>query len=221
MFAHLLKILIVMELFFLQNVYADIKIIDGDTIIFNEKKIRLLGIDAPETNQYCFDKKKIKYSCGLNSTKALIQFIKKNRNKSIKCIHHEIDKYGRFISECWTGEISINSWLVKNGFALAYLQYSDKFFYDEKKAKEKRLGVWQGRFIYPWDWRRGERFKNNNNLDKKECYIKGNISSKGQKIYHIPGNLNYEKTKINENKGERWFCSEEEAKMNGWRKSKK
>ena len=56
---------------------------------------------------------------------------------------------------------------------------------------------------------------------KKKCYIKGNISSKGQKIYHIPGNLNYEKTKINENKGERWFCSEEEAKMNGWRKSKK
>ena len=166
-------------------------------------------------------KKKIKYSCGLNSTKALIQFIKKNRNKSIKCIHHGIDKYGRFISECWTGEISINSWLVKNGFALAYLQYSDKFFHDEKIAKEKRLGVWQGRFIYPWDWRRGERFKNNNNLDKKECYIKGNISSKGQKIYHLPGNLSYEETKINENKGERWFCSEQEAKMNGWRKSKK
>ncbi|MEE2621304.1 MAG: hypothetical protein VYA93_00975 [Pseudomonadota bacterium] len=45
--------------FFLQKVYADIKIIDGDTIIFNEKKIRLLGIDAPETNQYCFDKKKL------------------------------------------------------------------------------------------------------------------------------------------------------------------
>ena len=77
MFAHFLKILILMGFFLLQNVYADIKIIDGDTIIFNEKKIRLLGIDAPETNQYCFDKKKIKYNCGLNSTKALIQFIKK------------------------------------------------------------------------------------------------------------------------------------------------
>ena len=58
MFAHSLKILILMGVFLLQNVYADIKIIDGDTIIFNEKKIRLLGIDAPETNQYCFDEKK-------------------------------------------------------------------------------------------------------------------------------------------------------------------
>ena len=41
-----------------QNLFAEIKIIDGDTIIINEKKVRLFGIDAPETNQYCFDKKK-------------------------------------------------------------------------------------------------------------------------------------------------------------------
>ena len=170
------------------------RIVDGDTIIFKNKKIRLFGIDAPETNQYCFDKKKIKYSCGLNSTKELIKFIKLNSNKSIKCIDHDIDQYGRYISECWIGKISINSWLVKNGYALAYLKYSNKFFLDEKKAKENGLGVWQGRFIYPWEWRRGKRFKNNNNLDKKECCIKGNISSKGQKIYHLPGNLSYEET---------------------------
>jgi len=198
-----------------------LRIVDGDTIIFKNKKIRLFGIDAPETNQYCFDKKKIKYSCGLNSTKELIKFIKLNSNKSIKCTDHDIDQYGRYISECWVGKISINSWLVENGYALAYLKYSNKFFLDEKKAKEKGLGVWQGRFIYPWEWRRGKRFKSNNNLDIRKCYIKGNISSKGQKIYHLPGNLNYEETKINENKGERWFCSEQEAKMNGWRKSKK
>ena len=58
MLTYFLQIFIFIWLFCLQNVYADIKIIDGDTIIFNEKKIRLLGIDAPETNQYCFDKKK-------------------------------------------------------------------------------------------------------------------------------------------------------------------
>ena len=137
MLVYFFKLIILIWLFFLQNVYAGIKIIDGDTIIFNEKKIRLFGIDAPETNQYCFDKKKIEYSCGLNSTKALVQFIKKNRYKSIKCSHYEIDKYGRFIGECWIGEISINSWLVKNGLALAYLRYSDKFFLTKKKLKKK------------------------------------------------------------------------------------
>jgi len=53
------------------------------------------------------------------------------------------------------------------------------------------------------------------------CAIKGNISSSsGEKIYHVPGQRYYEQTKIEPDKGERWFCTEEEAIANGWRKSK-
>ena len=52
------------------------------------------------------------------------------------------------------------------------------------------------------------------------CDIKGNISSSGEKIYHIPGGQYYEKTIIDESKSERWFCSESEAQRAGWRKSK-
>ncbi len=48
------------------------------------------------------------------------------------------------------------------------------------------------------------------------CLIKGNISSKGR-IYHLPGSESYEKTQINESKGERWFCTEAEAQAAGWR----
>jgi micrococcal nuclease len=53
------------------------------------------------------------------------------------------------------------------------------------------------------------------------CVIKGNISSSsGEKIYHVPGQRYYEQTKIDPDKGERWFCTEDEAIANGWRKSK-
>jgi|GEM_PF-2512108 len=53
-----------------------------------------------------------------------------------------------------------------------------------------------------------------------QCLIKGNISSsKKEKIYHLPGQQYYEKTIIDESKGERWFCTEEEAIEAGWRKS--
>jgi len=52
-----------------------------------------------------------------------------------------------------------------------------------------------------------------------DCRIKGNISSNG-KIYHRPGSPAYEKTRIDESKGERWFCSEEEARAAGWRPPK-
>lgn len=57
--------------------------------------------------------------------------------------------------------------------------------------------------------------------DKSNCKIKGNISyGSGSKIYHMPGQEYYDSTTINEDYGERWFCSEEEARAAGWRKSK-
>jgi hypothetical protein len=52
------------------------------------------------------------------------------------------------------------------------------------------------------------------------CVIKGNISSSGDRIYHVPGQRYYDKTLINWLKGERWFCSEQEAVAAGWRKAK-
>lgn len=53
------------------------------------------------------------------------------------------------------------------------------------------------------------------------CSIKGNISTNtGERIYHVPGQRYYDETRINEGKGERWFCSEDEARAAGWRRSK-
>jgi hypothetical protein len=52
------------------------------------------------------------------------------------------------------------------------------------------------------------------------CNIKGNISfTNGEKIYHLPGQKFYEQTTIDPAFGERWFCTEEEARSNGWRRS--
>ena len=65
--------------------------------------------------------------------------------------------------------------------------------------------------------------KNSNSCsnNNENCVIKGNISSNGDKIYHVPGGSFYEKTQINKDTGERYFCSEEEAISAGWRKSKR
>jgi hypothetical protein len=52
------------------------------------------------------------------------------------------------------------------------------------------------------------------------CVIKGNISSSGERIYHVPGQRYYDKTLINGLQGERWFCTEQEAIAAGWRKAK-
>ncbi|WP_300408792.1 cell wall-binding repeat-containing protein [Lagierella sp.] len=57
--------------------------------------------------------------------------------------------------------------------------------------------------------------KNGNGL------IKGNISTKGEKIYHVPGQNAYDRTRINPSKGERWFKTEREAQKAGWRRAEK
>ncbi|MBJ3783841.1 sunset domain-containing protein [Devosia sediminis] len=52
------------------------------------------------------------------------------------------------------------------------------------------------------------------------CVIKGNVNTKGERIYHVPGQKYYEETRIQASHGERWFCTEEEARAAGWRKSR-
>lgn len=52
------------------------------------------------------------------------------------------------------------------------------------------------------------------------CSIKGNVSTQGERIYHVPGQKYYEETRISASHGERWFCSEEEARAAGWRRSR-
>lgn len=57
--------------------------------------------------------------------------------------------------------------------------------------------------------------------DPKGCAIKGNISRAGEHIYHVPGGRNYDRTKIDPDQGERWFCSEQEAQAAGWRPARR
>ena len=136
------------------------RVTDGDTIKINNQKIRLFGIDAPETKQFCkevylsfliFNFKR-DYKCGEKSTNALK---KKIQGKNIRClVQDNKDRYRRNIGICYLKKQDINSWLVKNGYAIAYRRYSKKYINDEQYAKDSKLGIWQGTFMKPEKWRR-------------------------------------------------------------------
>ena len=135
------------------------KVIDGDTIKINKKKIRLMGIDAPEKRQTCervwlsviFISFRKNYPCGEISTKKLEILI---NDKNIKCVYTGKDKYKRFIAECFKDKTNINAWMVRNGHAVAYKKYSKKFVADENLAKKEKSGLWSGTFEMPWDFRK-------------------------------------------------------------------
>lgn len=197
--------------------YAEISgqasVIDGDTIEIHGQRIRFFGIDAPESSQLCELSGK-EYRCGQKSAFALDEFISK---KTVRCEEKDKDKYGRIVGECFTGATSLNAWMVSHGWALAYRQYSQAFVTAEEAAKTEKTGIWAGTFQNPWDFRHAPTAKET--AAHGECLIKGNISSKGERIYHVQGTSWYGKTKIDTSRGERWFCSEDQARAAGWKKA--
>tara|TARA_Y100001958_G_C20896462_1_gene320462 strand:+ start:26 stop:529 length:504 start_codon:yes stop_codon:yes gene_type:complete len=163
------KILTSIFLFFFINqqlnaieIYGAAKVIDGDSVHINSKKIRLEGIDAPEIKQKCkksflkisaivgFEFKK-SYSCGVISKSKLFEKIS---GAKIKCISLSRDKYKRYLSTCYKNKINLNKWMVRNGYAVAYKRYSKDYLRDENYAKENKLGIWEGTFIRPEKWRK-------------------------------------------------------------------
>ena len=200
---------------------AEVRVIDADTIEVNGKKVRLNGIDAPESGQNCEDAQNKSYKCGIKATDALKELLSSRDNMSLNWEFSGKDVYGRFIGECRLGTLNINAWLVQKGWALAYRKYSSKYVQSENEAKINKAGIWSGKFIEPWNWRRGDRLRVENVEANNGCIIKGNISSNGEKTYHVKTGQYYKRTKITLSKGERWFCNEDEARQNGWRKSKR
>lgn len=87
---------------------------------------------------------------------------------------------------------------------------------DEGAAKAVGRGIWRGTFVPPWDWHRGERLQHAAERPAAECRIKGNVSRKGDRIYHVPGGMSYDATRIDVSRGERRFCSEAEARAHPW-----
>ena len=188
-----------------------IGITDGDTVTLltsgkQQVRIRLAEIDAPESSQ----------PYGNKSTQKLSELV---FGKDVRVVVQTIDRYGRTVGRPYAGDLDVCEEMVRAGAAWVYRQYViDKSLFDiEIEAREAKRGIWglsEAQNMPPWEWRR----TGGQEGAPEGCNIKGNINSKGDKIYHVPGGMSsYGATKIDESKGERWFCSEEEAQAAGWR----
>ena len=168
-----------------ESISGTAKITDGDTIEILGVPIRLEGIDAPETGQTCTRPNGGEYNCGKDS----LDYLRRLVVKGVHCEGVEYDKYRRLLATCHSNNKNVNREMVLNGWAVSFLQYSDAYSKDEEIAKTHRRGIWDGKFMRPHKFRarswRGAN-KNREIMDNGKCVIKGNISSKGKKIYHAP-----------------------------------
>jgi endonuclease YncB( thermonuclease family) len=202
-------------------------VIDGDTIEIHGQRIRLHGIDAPEASQPC-DLDGKPWRCGRASANALAEYIGR---RTVTCEPRDRDRYGRVVAACSVGGFSLSAWMVREGWAVAYQRYSQDFVADEVAARAARRGIWRSTFMVPWEWRAQRRASSaavggpvssrspSSAPHRSGCDIKGNINSKGERIYQLPGGRSYANTLIDTMRGERLFCSEAEAQAAGWRRA--
>ena len=144
----------------LADITGTATVIDGDTIEVAGERIRLHGIDAPETGQTCRAGGKV-WRCGREAAFMLADRIGRSpvwhTDVNFVCEERDQDRYGRIVAVCFAGDEDINRWMVRNGWALAYRRYSTDYVDEESAASGAKAGIWAGEFVLPWEWRQGNR----------------------------------------------------------------
>lgn len=196
-------------------------VVDGDTLEVAGRRIRLWGVDAPESRQICTQAGE-PWRCGQQAANALDAWL---GARPVACMEIDKDQYGRSVSRCTVGGEDIGRWLVINGWAVEYTDYSDgRYAAAQRQAERTHAGIHNSVFTEPAQWRREQRTRSAPSPQtapqeppRSGCMIKGNISRKAERIYHLPGWPSYAATRIDTARGEQWFCSEAEAAAAGWR----
>ncbi|MCK5021997.1 MAG: thermonuclease family protein [Candidatus Pacebacteria bacterium] len=209
-----------------ENLHKVLRVIDGDTFEVagtSEKDdnvvIRILNTSAPE-----------KYECYFKESTDFLKDLIQDKEVRLEKDISGTDNFGRLLRHVFVPSDSeeednllISQYLIENGFAKAIptppdFRYKTHLANVENKASKNDLGIWgncQGQL--PHDFQEGvdEQPKYPN------CIIKGNISTNGglRWLYYTPDCSNYTQTKINTEKGEAYFCTEEEAQNAGFTRS--
>ena len=214
------------------------RIVDGDTVQFGAVRLHMEGIDAPQTDQLCFDKAGAGWKCGVAAREQL-----KSRvgNRSWVCMTTRKDGFGRQLASCLVDGEDIARQMVQDGWALASTTGSAAYLANEETARVSGAGLWAGAFVAPLDWRQhnwhakilGNATMKAKSLDQlltsafaavppsPDCAIKGNVNWGGKCIFHKPGGRRYQRIGMEARYGDRWFCTATEAIASGCRETRR
>ena len=207
-------------------------VVDGDTLRVSvggvTEPLRIIGIDAPELRyDECYAQ------AGASRMQSLVQ--SKDVRIAADPTQADRDVYDRLLRHVFTEDgRSVGHMMVLEGLAEEYTYdrpYASRDAYLDAQdvARRAKLGIWSGACDIvpvtpgpsPAAPTAAAPFAPQPSAPQQRCVIKGNINSKREQIYHVPGGRSYDDTIIDEGKGERWFCTEQEAVDAGWRKAKR
>lgn len=195
---------------------GEVSVIDGDTLQVDGEIVQLYGIDAPELGQVCYVDGSPQ-SCGVEAALALRKLITLAQ-PSFHCSPWQDDSSraaapGTTVQVCEAGDRDVGPMLLHGGYSVALPGSFPDYAEAEQEAREAGLGLWHSEFVLPWAWRQGERLPG----EPAACNIKA-TTSEGERIYYVPTDPAYDRTAIDPAEGDAWFCSDEAARLAGWRR---
>jgi endonuclease YncB( thermonuclease family) len=196
-----------------------VRVIDGDTLQIDGHTVQLYGIDAPELGQYCERNGEL-WECGLEAA-LFLQKTVEFEGPPIECPPWGEEPASGSGSElvigvCQVGPKVVGLTMVQNGYAMALPDSFPDYKEAEKQARQAKLGLWRGDFVPPWQWREGKGGEVRSSDWVRRCSIKGTLGRAGEAIYYVPTDPDYDKVAFDRARGERMFCSDEEARAAGW-----
>jgi endonuclease YncB( thermonuclease family) len=200
-----------------------LRAIDGDTLQIDGTVVQLYGIDAPELGQLCESNGRL-WHCGMEAARGLSKLVALNQS-SLHCTPWSNGRESApdppaasALQVCKVGDQDLAVLLLHSGLALALPGAFPDYLDAEQQAREARLGIWHSDFVAPWDWRAGIRSPSRPSDSTRECTIKG-VSAHGQRLYYVPTDPEYQAIIIDPGQGDEMFCSDDEARQGGWRRS--
>lgn len=198
---------------------AGVRVIDGDTLQIDGHTVQLYGIDAPELGQYCERNGEL-WECGREAA-LFLQKTVEFEGPPIECSPWgeepaDEDSSELVIGVCQVGPKVVGLTMVQNGYAMALPDSFPDYKEAEKQARQAKLGLWRGDFVPPWQWREGKGGEARSSDWVRRCSVKGALGRAGEAIYYVPTDPDYDQVAIDPARGERMFCSDEEARAAGW-----
>lgn len=202
-----------------------VRVVDGDTYLIRidgkEERVRLIGLDTPES---------VAPQEGRNTKEGVLvsDYMKDYLEGKTVTLEYDVqkrDQYGRILAYVYYEDEMVNEKLLKEGYARVTtyppnVRYVDQFLRLESQARKAGLGFWGGDSIEDnLPAVVDEALEPEKSPQEEAGLIKGNISRSGDKIYHMPGQRDYDKVRINEANGEMWFQTEKQAQEAGFRRA--
>jgi endonuclease YncB( thermonuclease family) len=186
--------------------------VTGDTVRVGGTTVRLAGIEAPERDQHCTRPGNRRWRCGEAATDALSRSV---RGATVRCDIGGSDSTGRALGTCYAHGKDIAARLVREGHVFSSGGWLASYGSLERQARARKTGLWQGEAERPAEYR-AKVWEAAKRAAPGGCPIKGQVSP-GGKTYVLPWSPDYQRIHVRTARGERWFCSEQDAVAAGWK----